>query len=338
MTCPAQLRRRRLRRRGFPVCAAPVLAALCVVLAGCGWPRQTPRIALLTPLTTFDLWKGMHAGVYRACAEAHLSLYWNGPTHEGDAERQVALLERQLRLHVAGVVLAPNQASALIPAVAEAQREGIPVMLAGDQLAMPLGRGVGSVASDDRRAGELAAGVVAGLLHGHGEAVIAGVDPASSANLARVRSFEMTMAARYPGIQIVGKGYQLPRPMGDSNLDLPHMLRRYPGVQAIFSPALAGTRSAYGTLQEAGALGRVQLVVCDQDAEEFEPLRRGEIAAVVAENVYAIGYQAARALIEHRITGAALPSSVVEPLLLTRENVMQPAIQHLLRPYSGYDR
>ena len=280
----------------------------------------------------------MHAGVYRACLQAHFTLYWNGPTHEGDAERQVELLERQLQLHVAGVVLAPNQASALIPAVAAAEQAGVPVMLAGDQLAMPLGPGVGSVTSDDRRAGELAAGIVAGLLHGRGEVAIAGVDPASSANLARVESFEATMSAHYPGVRVVGKCYQLPGPMGDSNFDLPRMLLQHPGIRAIFSPALAGTRSAYGTLQEAGALGRVPLVVCDQDAEEFAPLYRGEIAAVIAQNVFAIGYEATRTLIDHITTGATLRSSVVEPLVLTRENVNQPATQHLLRPYTGYDR
>ena len=338
MTCPAQSRRRRRPGRSVPAAATLLLATLCLPLAGCQWYQKPSGIALLTPLATSDLWKGVHAGVYKACAQAHLPLYWNGPTHEGDVERQVALLERQLRLHVAGVVLAPDHASALIPAVAEAQREGIPVMLTGGDLAMRLGPGVGSVNSDDRRAGELAAGVVAALLRGHGEVAIAGVDPASSANLERVRSFELTMAARYPGVRIVGKCYQLPEPMGDSNLDLPHILLQHPEVRAVFSPALAGTRSAYGALKEAGALGRVQLIVCDQDAEEFEPLRRREITAIVAQNVYAMGYQAARALIEYKTTGAPLPSSVVEPLLLTRENVLQPAIQHLLRPYSGYDR
>lgn len=313
----------------------PVLLLSC---SACSRPSRQATIALITPLTVSDLWKGLHAGVYRACWQAHCAVYWNGPTHEDDSQQQIVLVERQVRQGVAGLVLAPDQSSALIPAVAEAQAAHVPVVLAEDQLAIAHGQGIGSVVSDSTRTGEIAASYLAGLLHGHGEVAIAGVDPGSSINLARVSAFQATIASRFPGIRIAVVWYEAADPGMEFNSGGSDMLLAHHAIQGIFTPSLAGTRTAYSALQQAGELGHIHLVVCDQDVEEVEPLDRGEIDGIVAENVFEIGYRAAHMIVGHMLSGAPLSNVVVQPLLLTRDNIELQATQRFLHPYSGYDR
>jgi ribose transport system substrate-binding protein len=61
-------------------------------------------------------------------------------------------------------------------------------------------------------------------------------------------------------------------------------------------------------------------VGCEQDSDLIGYVASGEIAAVLAENTYRMGYEAV-GLISDSLGGKPLPArSVVPPLLITKQN------------------
>ena len=315
--------------------AAAVLFGFFAI-CGCTSARQTQQLALITPTATSELWKGMHAGAYRATQQRCVRLYWNGATENGDVERQIEILERKSRQHVLGVVLVPAHASALISAVAQTQQSNVPVVLAGTQLAASTGMNVAAVVNDEIKTGELAAELIANMVHS-GEVAIVGVDPSNSSHRDRAEAFERALA-RLPQLHIVEKLPALPNAFTGPESDPALLLARHPGVRAIFAPSLEATRIAYGMLHGRHDSERIRLVICEQDAEQFEPLRRGEIDAIIAIDVYQIGYRATQQMLAHVQDGAPLHNEVIEPILVTSDNVRDPAVQRQLRPYTGYDK
>ena len=314
---------------------ALLVLASSTALTSCHAFGHTRQIALITPTATTELWKGMHAGAYKAAREEGVRLYWNGATQEGDVERQIEIVERKVRQCVAGIVLVPAHASQLISAIAEARDANVPVALAATRLAEPLPSQVPTVMNNEEKTGELAADYIARLVPS-GEVAIVGVSPSNSSTLERVRAFENAMR-RYPDRTIVERSYTGPNSFFGGEFDPALLLNRHPDLRAIFSPTLEGTRVAYALLRQNKGAGRIHLVVCEQDAEEFEPLRRGEIDAIVAIDVFQIGYRATRLLLHPHDPTTAV-HQVVDPILVTWSNVQTPAIQHALRPYAGFDR
>ncbi len=310
---------------------------MCAMLQSCTGSQHANTVALITPLTTSELWKSVHAGVVASVAEAHMNWYWNAPTHEDDAERQMDLVDRQIAAGVSGIVLVPVHGSALIPVVQQAHRSHVPVVIADDALAIPLEADVGTVTSDEKAAGALAAGLVQQLSHAGGSVAIVGVNPASTRVVERVNAFE-TELHHLGHIRIALKLDGTVGPGGKSESDLLKALHSRPAMLTIFTPSLSATRAAYATLQQQGLLHRIRLVGCDQGEDVYTPIRRGEIAGIVAQNAFQIGYEATQMLINYKLHKNVMQQLAVSPMLLQKDNVDDAATRHFLRPYSGYDR
>ena len=313
-----------------------MLAAL-VLLNSCSRGNASRTVALITPLTTFELWKSMHAGVVRATAEHGFRWYWNAPTHESDPERQLELLDHQLDLGVAGVVLIPVHSSVLIRALSKSRETQIPLVIAGESLAVPLDDRTGSVATDQQKAGALAAALTQRVLHGRGKVAMVGLNRASTQVMERTASYQDALHASGT-IRITLKLDDMVGPGGASHTDLLRALQHDAGVRLIFAASPAATRAAYATLQESGLSGRVALIGCDQDPELYGAVRSGEIVGLIAENMYQIGYQSAQMLIAVREGKGTLRHVTLEPLLLDRHNLDDPATNRFLHPYTGFDR
>ena len=312
-------------------------AAMCGALQSCAGSQRTNTIALITPLTTSELWKSVHAGMVAATARAHMNWYWNAPTHQDDAERQMDLVDRQIALGISGIVLVPAHGSALIPVVQQVQRSHVPMVIADDALAIPLGADIGMVTSDETAAGSLAAALVEQFSHTGSSVAIVGVNPASTRVVERVNAFEANL--HHAGTtRIALELDDTVGPGGKSEGQLLKALRREPAMLTIFTPSLSATRAVYATLQQQGLLHRIRLIGCDQDEDLYPAIRRGEIAGLVAQNAFQIGYRATEMLINYKQHDTAMQHITVPPLLLQKNNLDNVATQHFLRPYTGFDR
>lgn len=333
----------RMRRSTAKQCAAGFVRAvvilfLLVSLPSCSRPVKVPVIALITPLTTMDLWKGMHAGVYKACLEAHCQRYWNAPTHEDDFERQIDLVQQELKRRVDGIILAPAQASALVPITARAQRDGIPIVITSNDLAMPLTPPVATITSDDTETGRLGAEAVAGLIHGRGAVAIVGIDPSSSATLARAASFEAEIHRRYPSIRIAARTFTRNNMTRTYDAEADDLGTVHAKPNAIFTVSVSGTQNVLSSLQSLNSASRPAIIACDQESDLLDELRSGHLNGLIAQNTYEIGYLAVHEIMGAVLHGATPRSHTVKPMLLTRTNVDSAPAQEFLKPYKGFDR
>ncbi|MBN9616188.1 MAG: substrate-binding domain-containing protein [Acidobacteriales bacterium] len=312
------------------------LCSFLLTLPGCARQIEPPTIALITPLTTSEAWKAMHAGVYRAVSQAHARRYWNAPTHEHDYDRQIELVQQELDRGVRGIVLAPVHASALVPIVAQAARSGVPIVVVANSLATRISPPVATITSDETEAGRLGADAIANLVGGRGTVAIVGLDPYNSSTLLRADAFKARLERVHPGMRIVMRTFA--RDSSPRLLFLDADLRRIAEVDAVFSLSASATREVVAQLQQASEARRPAVVGCDQDSALYDDLRANRIDALIAEDTYRMGYLATEEILAALRSHRAPESKVLAPMLITQANLDSPQAQQILKPYGGFDR
>jgi ABC-type sugar transport system substrate-binding protein len=124
-----------------------------------GQPVASPkyRIAVIPKGTTHEFWKSVHAGAAQAGKEAgNVEILWKGPLQENDTDGQINVVQEFITSKVNGIVLAPLDSQALVAAVNDAAKQGIPTVVfdsaLGDESNI-----VSYVATDNFAGGALAA-------------------------------------------------------------------------------------------------------------------------------------------------------------------------------------
>src|SRR5690348_1282300 len=89
--------------------------------------RQRPLYAVIPKGQSNVFWQTLHAGAAAAAQEGNVDIEWNGPALETDYTREITIVDDFINRHVDGIVLAPNDRDALVPAIERAKRAGIPL-------------------------------------------------------------------------------------------------------------------------------------------------------------------------------------------------------------------
>lgn len=260
-----------------------------------------------------------HFGATTAAEGLKCRLYWNAPTSETDVPGQVSLVDRIARGKYQGLVLAPNHPFAILAPLQRVLALGVPVVVISAPLDIPSNSKFGYVVNDDERMGELAATEVARLIHGRGAIVLVGVARYVPGVMLRARGAERVLANQFPGIRVVS------RLGAASNADRAEelstsVLASHPSLNAFLSLTAISTRGVHAALKNRSSLHAIHLVGCEQDSDLVGYVESGEIAAVMAENVYRMGYEAV-GLIAASWGGKPIPSrTVVPPLMITKQN------------------
>lgn len=305
-----------------------ILTALVVAVLGVnGCRSERPMIAVIPRTTALVLWEAEHAGAEAAASREGLKIYWNAPTREDDVQRQIAVIDRAMARGAKGLVLAPDQALALMVPVREIVAKGIPTVVISSPLPIKPGGKLSYILNDEDATGKMAAGRIGKILGGAGTIAVLGVDPDISGIIDRTRAFEDNLAAIYPGVRIVEErtgGFNI----AEAQEIAEDVLEHHPQIDAILALNSAATRGAYIALQHRGQLRKIKLVACEQ--ELIPPLATGELDSILVENTYEMGERAVTA-IAAQLRGEAVPSLVkLEPTLVTRENLNSPEVRKLL--------
>jgi ribose transport system substrate-binding protein len=265
------------------------------------------------------LWEVEHFGATAAAEKLKCHLYWNAPTSENDMAGQVSLIDKVSRGKYQGLVLAPNHTLGIRAPVNRALAAGLPVVIVSGQLELAASDKLGYIVNDDEKMGELAAAEIARLINGKGSVALVGVARYAPGIMTRVRAAERLLADRFPEIHVVRRlagTYDTSRAEELTN----DTLDAHPGLNAILSFTAAATRGAHAALRSRSLQQAIPLVGCEQDSDLIVYVSTGEIAALLAENTYRMGYDAV-GLIAGSVAGKPLPArSVVAPLLITKQN------------------
>jgi ribose transport system substrate-binding protein len=260
-----------------------------------------------------------HFGATVAAEKLKCRLYWNAPTSENDMAGQVSLIDRVSRGKYQGLVLAPNHTLGIRAPLRRALAAGLPVVIVSAQLDVPASSKLGYIVNDDEKMGELAAAEVARLIHGEGSIALVGLSRYAPGVMRRVSGAERLLASRFPDIRVVsrtGGAYNTSRAEALTN----GAVDSHAGLKAILSFTAASTRGVHAALKSRSLQAAISLIGCEQDSDLISYVATGEIAAVLAENTYRMGYEAV-GLISDALVGKPLPArSLVPPLLITKQN------------------
>jgi ribose transport system substrate-binding protein len=325
-----KLRLGKINRRVISILSA---ASVLASLSSC---KDAPtRIAVIPRACGTALWEPEHAGAADAARAHGMTIYWNAPTRANDVQKQIALLEKVVAKHYQGVILAPDETLALRTPVRSVLAKHIPIVVVGTELGIAPDSRLSYVLNDEVGGGQLAARRVGLVLGGTGSVAVLGLDPKLWNITLRERSFEQTLASEFPNVRVIARRIGLANVPQEQQV-VEELLQNEPTPDALVALSAESTRGAYYALVEFNKTPAIKLIGFDQDL--LPPIRTGGLDSVVVQNTYDIG-RAAIEQIQEKLHGETLPDKViVEPKLLTRDNIDSPAMQKIFSAHWWTDQ
>jgi len=315
------------------VCAALILVAACsqkpATNAAAGTPAKK-RIAVIPKGTTHEFWKAVHAGAVKAAGEGNAEVIWKGPVKEDDRDEQIKVVETFLSQGVDGIVLAPLDDRALVPVVSDAKARNIPVAIIDS--AIQTEDYISFVATDNEKAGGLAAERLGSLLGGKGDVLVLRYAEGSASTMARESGFLKTLAEKYPGIKVVSSNRYGGATSESAMAASENLLSTYKMVQGIFCPNESTTFGMLLALDAAKRSGKVKFVGFDATTKLIDAMTAGKIDGLVVQNPFRMGELGVKLLLD-KMAGKPVDKRVdTGATMVTRENMSQPEIKALLSP------
>lgn len=269
-----------------------------------------------------SFWQQVEAGARQASRETGLRLYFRGPLTEPDEQNQLQIVELMLAHGCRALIVAPSG-----PAIAERLRrlkaQGIATFyidrdLGGDEV-------VSAIATDNHQAGLLAGRRMAHLLRGRGRVGVLRPDSQAGSVADRISGF--VQGATAGGLEVVLVARVSVRSYTPTDADL----RLAQSLDGLFSVSERTTQGALAVLRRSGHDRQPLHIGFDADALLIEALRRGELAGLLLQQAWEMGYRSVWAAHRHlRGDGASPRRDYLEALYVDAERLAEPGIRRLL--------
>jgi ribose transport system substrate-binding protein len=290
---------------------------------------EQPVYAVIPKGQAHIFWQTVHAGARAAAQEAGVEIVWNGPATEADFARQIAIVDDAINRRVAGILLAPADRDALVPAIRRARQAGIPLSIFDSGANTE--DFISFVATDNYGGGVMAARRLAEILSGKGRVAMVAVMPGGASTLERERGFKETLEKEFPDLKLVAWQFG----MSDRARSLAvteDILTAHPDLDGLFASNESSTLGAAQAVKARGLGGKIKIVGFDSSPSLVDDLRAGVIDSLVLQDPFQIGFQGLSTLLDER-EGKKPPRRIdLPPTLLVRENIKDPQIQNLLNP------
>ena len=184
----------------------PALLSACLAL--CGASALAGEIAVIVKTTNSTFWQNVNKGAEAGMKEvAGHTMTFAGPASESAIADQVNLVENAVNRKVAGIVLAPSDPDALVPAIRKAWESRIPVVLIDSQVA-DSGKNYyqSFLTTDNRAAGELCARELIAKVGTSGKVAVMSYVAGAGSEVGRVGAFTAYLKA-HSKLQVVGPFY-----------------------------------------------------------------------------------------------------------------------------------
>lgn len=304
------------------------------LLFSCGKPpeegkHEGERIAVVPKGTSNVFWQTVHAGALTAANELGVRALWTGPSVETDKERQVAIVDDFIAQSVDGIVLAPQDADAMVPAVNRVALAKIPLVIMDSGINS--NKFVSYVATDNYGGGVEGARELARWLNQTGKVVILGNDPGGESTNAREKGFDDTIKKAFPEMEIIGFQYHY-NDREKARAVMEDFLVRNPDIDGVFCSNESSTLGALMAMRAAQVTDKIKFVGFDSSPELVESLNEGDINAIVHQDPFRIGYDGVKTMVRH-LRGEDVEKRVETGVyVVTKENMSQPDISRLLHP------
>ena len=304
--------------------AAALVAASSMALAA------DKEIAVIVKTANSDFWQNVKKGANAAVGNLKgYTATFQGAASDTDLAGQVSLVENAVNRKVAGIVLAPSDPDALIPAIKKAWEAKIPVVLI-DSAAADSGKAYyqSFLATDNKTAGEMCAKTLIEKIGTTGKIAIMSYTAGSGSEIGRVGGFT-DYIKKHSKLQIVGPFYSNSQ-MGTALNQTTDVLAANPDLKGIFGanePTAIGMGRA---LVQSGKAGKVVAIGFDGNADLQGFVKDGTIAAIAVQSAYqmgALGVKTAVDVLDKKPVPKFRDTGVV---MVTKTNIDTPAAKNVL--------
>lgn len=318
------------------LCAACVLAAAIVGCSSESRPGSNGlTLAVIPKGTSHVFWQSVHAGARRAARELSVDIVWRGPLREDDRDAQISEVENAIGRRVSGIALAPLDEAALVPAVDNAVRRGIPVVIFDSGL-----KGenyVSFVATDNDAGGRLAGEHLAKKLGGKGKVILLRYAEGHDSTSRREDGFLAAMR-EHPGIEIVSSNQYVGADVEGAYKRIEALLSQHVkpdrslGIDGLFAVNESSAFAMLRVLQDNRWAGKVHAIGFDASDNLIKGLRDGHLEGLIVQDPVRMGYLSVKTLVSH-LKGEKVERRIDTGVgLITRDIMDQPEIQQLLKP------
>lgn len=337
------------------VMLAAVLLVCC--LGGCTQPEQSseaPRdstssgsdptvnladikIGYLVKTLSGAYWQAYAEGAKAAAKDLGVQIDVRDVPTESDFKAQYDVAMTMINQNYSAIVAASITNTNLIPAMAEANKKGIPWVVVGEEQDAPtLQQQNAHYVAQCRLAfydeGVIAGEYIAEQLSGKGKVAIIEGMAGTSANTDRIAGFKAAIAA-HPEINVVAS--QPGEWMREKARDVTAaILQANPDIKGIFALNDTMALGVVAAIDQAGKKGEIAVIGDDGTKEAFESIIAGHMSATIDGVAWQIGYfsvcAAVKAVVEDE---DKLPDYSLKPALITKDNVNE-AMQLSPKPIS----
>jgi ribose transport system substrate-binding protein len=247
------------------------------------------EIAVIVKTTNSDFWQNVKKGANDGAASLKgYTATFQGAASDTDLAGQVALVENAINRKVAGIVLAPSDPDALIPAIKKAWEAKIPVILI-DSAASDAGKNYyqSFLATDNKLAGELCAKALIDKIGKEGKIAIMSYTAGSGSEIGRVGGFK-SYIEKNSKLKIVGPFYSNSQ-MGTALNQTTDVLAANADLKGLFGanePTAIGMGRA---LVQAGKGGKVVAIGFDGNSDLQGFIKDGTLEAIAVQSAYMMG-------------------------------------------------
>ena len=305
------------------LCAAALPAA--PALAATKAAAKTYTVGFIPGITTDAFYISMLRGARAEAARLHIHLLIQGAA-QWNYTLQTPIVNDMVTRKVNLLVIAPNDAHAMIPPLTAAVKAHIPVITV-DTTISATNLLTARITSDNTQGGKSAADALAKLIGYKGDVAVLNTVPGVSTTDARQAAFIQEMK-KFPNISIVSTQYTNDQ-QSTAAADVEDILLSHPQLKGVFATNVINAAGAAEGLKAKGVQGKVKLIAYDAEPEEVVDLKNGSIQALVVQKPYLEGQIAVQDayFYLHGQKGRIRKSIVLANVIATRQNVNSPNIR-----------
>ncbi|MCX6599629.1 MAG: substrate-binding domain-containing protein [Acidobacteria bacterium] len=285
------------------------------------------QVAVIPKGRAHLFWQSVHAGAVKASQETGVEIIWNGPATETDFNGQLQIIDTMINRKVDAICLAPIDEKVMVSVVDRAVAQKIPVVIFDSPIATD--KFSSQVATDNYKAGELAAERMGKILNGKGKIVIVAVQPGAASTMAREAGFEDRIKKDFPDIKVMDKRFGM-ADFAKSLAISENMLTAFPDLDALFASNESSAVGAAQALKQRKS--KVKMVGFDWSPTLLDDLKAGLIDSLVVQHPFKMGYESVIAAVKAARGEAVIKINNLAPRLITAPDLDSPEVKEQLNP------
>jgi ribose transport system substrate-binding protein len=288
------------------------------------------EIAVIVKTSNSNYWQNVQKGAQAAIkAVPRYALSFQGPASESAIADQVSMVENAVNRKVAGIVLAPSDPDALVPAIRKAWEARIPVVIIDSVIADAGKKYYQSlIATDNRAAGEQSARALISRIGTTGTIAVMSYVAGSGSEVGRVGGF-VDYIGKNSKLKIVGTYYSQSQMATALNQTM-DVLASHPDLKGIFGanePTAVGMGRA---LAQSGKAGKVVGVGFDGNADLSAFVKNGTLYATTVQDCYSMGTAGVNTVVQVIEGKKVRPLVNTGVVVVTKNNVDLPEAKNVL--------